>query len=96
MLLTQATLQLAHRCTPAPDGILAVPAVLPTPSRLQWKPVQCHVSHSHHNPMTRDATNDLQDDCNSHSHLEALNRATLFGIAMEEKPFFFDKMDISN
>jgi len=27
-----ATLQLAHRCTPAPDGILAVPAVLPTHS----------------------------------------------------------------
>jgi len=27
-----ATLQLTHRCTPAPDGILAVPAVLPTHS----------------------------------------------------------------
>ena len=25
-----ATLQLAHRCTPAPDGMLAVPAALPT------------------------------------------------------------------
>jgi len=29
-----ATLQLVHRCTPAPDGMLAVPAVLPTPSPL--------------------------------------------------------------
>jgi len=27
-----ATLQLVHRCTPAPDGMLAVPAVLPTHS----------------------------------------------------------------
>jgi len=25
-----ATLQVTHRCTPAPDGMLAVPAVLPT------------------------------------------------------------------
>ena len=30
MLLTQATLQATHRCTPAPYGMLAVPAVLPT------------------------------------------------------------------
>jgi len=30
MLLTQATLQATHRCTPAPYGILAVPAALPT------------------------------------------------------------------
>jgi len=28
-----ATLQVAHRCTPAPDGTLAVPAVLPTQPR---------------------------------------------------------------
>jgi len=27
-----ATLQVTHRCTPAPDGTLAVPAVLPTHS----------------------------------------------------------------
>jgi len=27
-----ATLQLAHRCTPAADGMLAVPAALPTHS----------------------------------------------------------------
>jgi len=27
-----AALQLAHRCTPAPDGTLAVPAALPTVS----------------------------------------------------------------
>jgi len=27
-----AALQLAHRCTPAPDGMLAVPAALPTHS----------------------------------------------------------------
>jgi len=32
MLLTQATLQATHRCTPAPYGILAVPVVLPTHS----------------------------------------------------------------
>jgi len=29
-VVDSATLQLTHRCTPAPDGILAVPAVLPT------------------------------------------------------------------
>jgi len=32
MLLTQATLQATHRCTPAPYGMLAVPAALPTHS----------------------------------------------------------------
>jgi len=32
MLLTQATLQATHRCTPAPYGTLAVPAALPTHS----------------------------------------------------------------
>jgi len=31
-VIDSATLQLTHRCTPAPDGILAVPAVLPTHS----------------------------------------------------------------
>jgi len=31
-VIDSATLQLAHRCTPAPDGMLAAPAVLPTPS----------------------------------------------------------------
>jgi len=35
MLLTQATLQATHRCTPAPYGTLAVPAVLPTVLSLQ-------------------------------------------------------------
>ena len=29
-VIDSATLQLTHRCTPAPDGILAVPAALPT------------------------------------------------------------------
>ena len=29
-VIDSATLQLTHRCTPAPDGMLAVPAVLPT------------------------------------------------------------------
>jgi len=29
-VVDSATLQLTHRCTPAPDGILAVPAALPT------------------------------------------------------------------
>jgi len=32
MLLTQATLQATHRCTPVPYGMLAVPAALPTHS----------------------------------------------------------------
>jgi len=32
MLLTQATLQATHRCTPAPCGTLAAPAALPTHS----------------------------------------------------------------
>jgi len=32
MLLTQAALQATHRCTPAPCGMLAVPAALPTHS----------------------------------------------------------------
>jgi len=31
-VIDSATLQLTHRCTPAPDGILAVPAALPTHS----------------------------------------------------------------
>jgi len=30
--IDSATLQPVHRCTPAPDGILAVPVVLPTHS----------------------------------------------------------------
>jgi len=30
MLLTQATLQATHRCTPAPHGMLAAPAAVPT------------------------------------------------------------------
>jgi len=30
MLLTQAALQATHRCTPAPCGMLAAPAALPT------------------------------------------------------------------
>jgi len=29
-VVDSATLQLAHRCTPAPDGMLAAPAALPT------------------------------------------------------------------
>ena len=37
--IDSATLQAAHRCTPAPNGILAAPAVLPTTTfnRYQWK-----------------------------------------------------------
>jgi len=31
-VIDSATLQATHRCTPAPYGILAVPAVLPTPT----------------------------------------------------------------
>jgi len=33
-VIDSATLQLTHRCTPAPDGTLAVPAVLPTKEAL--------------------------------------------------------------
>jgi len=32
MLLTQAALQATHKCTPAPCGMLAAPAALPTHS----------------------------------------------------------------
>jgi len=42
MLLTQATLQATHRCTPAPYGTLAVPAALPTLSMVGEKCFQFH------------------------------------------------------
>jgi len=44
-VIDSATLQLTHRCTPAPDGMLAVPAALPTVSSVAVPiPVRSYLS----------------------------------------------------
>ena len=72
MLLTQATLQATHRCTPAPYGMLAVPAALPTgpsPKQDSTKRFDCnHVSmrkaeiHVLSHAMKADEVEELSSD----------------------------------